>query len=375
RERRGRVLQREELPADRARADRAGARLSRRARTRDAGAGRRDRRRRGPELDPARDRAGFDQAPRDRGAPRRADARRLRDRRVRPHVRDGRRGRRPRDPGARDHRLRDRGCLRELFSFHGVRRRGRCGERRLEGGRPVRRGTTGLAALPRRSRGRGARSALPRAHRRVRTRGPDPARDPPVRAGRGSWRRRARRALPDPPHVPVSPALTALGVIPARLASTRLPRKVLRDVAGKPLITPRHVALLVAPFRERPGAQVTTLKIRLLPDEADNPNVNKVVCATDGRALYFSKYPVPYDRDGRGVARFRHIGLYAYRRAALEAFHLLPPSPLELAEKLEQLRFLENGIPITVVETDEPTIGVDTEADLRAVEAHFARRA
>jgi len=245
----------------------------------------------------------------------------------------------------------------------------------------------------------------------------------------------------------VSPALTALGVIPARLASTRLPRKVLRDVAGKPLIvrvheaarrspdladvlvatdaqeviaacarfgvpamptspehpsgtdrvwevaqsraadvyvniqgdepliTPRHVALLVAPFRERPGAQVTTLKIRLLPDEADNPNVNKVVCATDGRALYFSKYPVPYDRDGRGVARFRHIGLYAYRRAALEAFHLLPPSPLELAEKLEQLRFLENGIPIKVVETDEPTIGVDTEADLRAVEAHFARRA
>ena len=245
----------------------------------------------------------------------------------------------------------------------------------------------------------------------------------------------------------MSPALTALGVIPARLASTRLPRKVLRDVAGKPLIvrvheaarrspdladvlvatdaqeviaacarfgvpamptspehpsgtdrvwevaqsraadvyvniqgdepliTPRHVALLVAPFRERPGAQVTTLKIRLLPDEADNPNVNKVVCAADGRALYFSKYPVPYDRDGQGVARFRHIGLYAYRRAALEAFHLLPPSPLELAEKLEQLRFLENGISITVVETDEPTIGVDTEADLRAVEAHFARRA
>src|SRR5207249_1383295 len=263
-----------------------------------------------------------------------------------------------------DHRLRDRGCLRELFSFHGVRRRGRCGERRLEGGRPVRRGTTGLAALPRRSRGRGARSALPRAHRRVRTRGPDSARDPPVRAGRGTWRRRARRALPNPPHVPVRPALTALGVIPARLASTRLPRKVLRDVAGKPLIvrvheaarrspdladvlvatdaqevitacarfgvpamptsrehpsgtdrvwevaqsraadvyvniqgaepliTPRHVALLVAPFTERPGAQVTPLKIRLLPDEADNPNVNKMVCAADGRALYFSKYPV-----------------------------------------------------------------------------------
>ena len=242
----------------------------------------------------------------------------------------------------------------------------------------------------------------------------------------------------------MSAALTALGVIPARLHSTRLPRKVLREIAGRPLIvrvyeaakrsrdlaevlvatdaqevvdtcarfrvpavmtspdhpsgtdrvwevaqtraadvyvntqgdepliTPSHIARLVAPFRERPDTQVTTLKIRLLPEEADNPNVNKVVSAADGRALYFSKYPIPYDRDGRGVVRFKHVGLYAYRRAALETFHRLPPSPLEQTEKLEQLRFLEHGIPIVVVETDEPTIGVDTEADLRAVQAHFA---
>ena len=242
----------------------------------------------------------------------------------------------------------------------------------------------------------------------------------------------------------MSAALTALGVIPARLQSTRLPRKVLREIAGRPLIvrvyeaakrsrdlaevlvatdaqevvdacarfrvptvmtspdhpsgtdrvwevaqtraadvyvniqgdepliTPSHIARLVAPFRDRPDTQVSTLKIRLLPEEADNPNVNKVVSAADGRALYFSKYPIPYDRDGRGVVRFKHVGLYAYRRAALEAFHRLPPSPLEQTEKLEQLRFLEHGIPIVVVEPDEPTIGVDTEADLRAVEAHFA---
>jgi len=244
----------------------------------------------------------------------------------------------------------------------------------------------------------------------------------------------------------VSPRLTALGVIPARLASTRLPRKVLREIAGKPLVvhvweaakrspaladvlvatdshevvaacagfgvpavltsaqhpsgtdrvwevaqsraadvyvnvqgdeplvTPGHIERLVGPFREHPDTQVSTLKIRLRPDEVENPGVNKVVCAADGRALYFSKYPVPYDRDGRGVERFKHIGLYAYRAVALDLFHRLPPSPLEQTERLEQLRFLEHGIPIVVVETDEPTIGVDTEADLRAAEARLATR-
>ncbi|MBI4635073.1 MAG: 3-deoxy-manno-octulosonate cytidylyltransferase [Candidatus Rokubacteria bacterium] len=240
--------------------------------------------------------------------------------------------------------------------------------------------------------------------------------------------------------------MTVLGVIPARLASTRLPRKVLREIAGRPmiarvwegarrsphlsevlvatdsqevidacralgipavltssehpsgtdrvwevaqtraadvyvniqgdepLVTPGHIERMVAPFRSRPDTQVTTLCIRATPDEEPNPNVNKVVRDAAGRALYFSKHPIPYDRDGRGVPRFKHIGLYAYRRAALEAFHRLPPSPLELAERLEQLRFLENGIPIMVVETDEPTIGVDTEEDLRAAEAYLRSR-
>ena len=238
--------------------------------------------------------------------------------------------------------------------------------------------------------------------------------------------------------------LDVLGVIPARLQSTRLPRKVLRDIAGRPmlchvyararrsplltdllvatdsdevlaacrghgipavltspdhpsgtdrvwevaqarradlyvniqgdepLVTRGHIAALVAPFRAEAPPQVTTLKIRLLPGEADNPNVNKVVCAADGRALYFSKYPVPYDRDGRGVVRFKHIGLYAYRPAALDAFHSLRPSLLERAEGLEQLRFLENSLTVMVVETEDPTIGVDTEEDLRAAEAALA---
>ena len=109
-------------------------------------------------------------------------------------------------------------------------------------------------------------------------------------------------------------------------------------------------------------------------EEAASLTVNKVVCNADDNALYFSKYPIPYDRDGIGVIRYKHMGLYAYRASALEQFHRLPPSPLERAEGLEQLRFLEADIPIVAVETTEPTIGVDTEADLRAVEALFAAR-
>ena len=128
----------------------------------------------------------------------------------------------------------------------------------------------------------------------------------------------------------------------------------------------------MSPFRAHPDTQVSTLKIRAT-DEAP-PHVNKVVVGTDNHALYFSKFPIPFDRDGIGAPVYKHVGLYAYRHAALEAFHRLPPSPLELTEKLEQLRFLEHGITITVMETTEPTVGVDTEEDLHAVAALMAER-
>ena len=140
----------------------------------------------------------------------------------------------------------------------------------------------------------------------------------------------------------------------------------------EPLISPGHIRALVEPFQRRPETQVTTLRIRASVEEAADPNVVKVVCKVWGDALYFSRLPIPCDRDGTAAPTYwKHLGIYAYRREALESFHRFQPAPIETAERLEQLRFLEHGIPVHVVETTEPTIGVDTEADLHAVEAYL----
>jgi 3-deoxy-manno-octulosonate cytidylyltransferase (CMP-KDO synthetase) len=142
-----------------------------------------------------------------------------------------------------------------------------------------------------------------------------------------------------------------------------------------PTITPGHIERLVRPFLDEREVQVTTLKIRATREEVESPTVNKVVTNVHGDALYFSHLPIPFDRDRRGgVTYWKHIGLYAYRRPVLDTFHSLPPSSLERAEQLEQLRLLEAGIPIHVLETHEPIIGVDTEEDLRAAEAHLSSR-
>ncbi len=237
-----------------------------------------------------------------------------------------------------------------------------------------------------------------------------------------------------------------LGVIPARLASTRLPRKVLREIAGQPMIgwvyhaaracplldqvfiatdseevlafaqehglpaiftpedcpsgtdrvhavaqsiaadiyvniqgdepllRPEHLDALLAPMA-RPEVAVATLATEIGAAHAANPHVVKVVTAANGKALYFSRAAIPFDRDSAGgVAYRKHLGIYAYRKSALDRFPTLPPSRLEAIEKLEQLRFLENGIDVYVAPTPYDTIGVDTEEDFRAVEALILAR-
>jgi 3-deoxy-manno-octulosonate cytidylyltransferase (CMP-KDO synthetase) len=146
----------------------------------------------------------------------------------------------------------------------------------------------------------------------------------------------------------------------------------------EPMLTPRHLELLLTPFFGGTLAPneslVSTLSVGIGHEAAADPNAVKVVTDLRGRALYFSRAPIPHDRDKAGSARhFKHLGFYAYTVHGLQRFQSLPPSPLEQTEQLEQLRFLEHGIPISVVETTEDTIGVDTEEDLKRVEQYFYR--
>jgi 3-deoxy-manno-octulosonate cytidylyltransferase (CMP-KDO synthetase) len=140
----------------------------------------------------------------------------------------------------------------------------------------------------------------------------------------------------------------------------------------EPLLRPEHIDSLLRPFA-RTDAQVTTLSTPCTPDEIDNPNAVKVVTASNSRALYFSRASIPYQR-GTPLAPRKHIGIYAYRKAALRRFAELPPSPLESVERLEQLRLLEEGISIYVAHTPFDTIGVDTEEDLLAAERILRKR-
>ena len=133
----------------------------------------------------------------------------------------------------------------------------------------------------------------------------------------------------------------------------------------EPALDPEMLSRLVAPFAD-PAIAVTTLARVIDGAEAENPDRVKVVRAANGKALYFSRAKIPYLRDAAGddAHYLLHVGIYAYRLAALRTFTSLAPSPLEKIEKLEQLRLLEAGIPIHVVLTDYRGFGVDRPEDL-----------
>jgi len=141
----------------------------------------------------------------------------------------------------------------------------------------------------------------------------------------------------------------------------------------EPLTRPEHIETLVALMRD-PKIEVGTLKTPASPDDINNPNAVKVVTDASGRSLYFSRATVPHDRDGIHPQYYKHLGFYAYRKPALDRFCAWPESSLEKSERLEQLRFLENGIAIHVAETTFNTIGVDTEQDLLRAEQALLKR-
>lgn len=144
----------------------------------------------------------------------------------------------------------------------------------------------------------------------------------------------------------------------------------------EPLLAGANIDALVAGMLADPKAPMATLCRPLEPERADDPNAVKVVRDAQGRALYFSRSAIPFPRRPELAAPLwrLHLGIYGFRRGALERFVALPASPLEKAEALEQLRALENGIPILVLDAPHPAFGVDTPEDLERVEEIFKQQ-
>lgn len=147
--------------------------------------------------------------------------------------------------------------------------------------------------------------------------------------------------------------------------------EIIVNVQGdEPLIEPEMIDAVVRPLLENPDLVITTLKKKITNEgELKDPNIVKVVTSREGFAIYFSRFPIPYERERsqKENIHYKHIGLYGYRKDFLLKFAKMTPTPLEEAEKLEQLRALENGYKIKVIETQYSSIGVDTQEDLERV--------
>lgn len=157
----------------------------------------------------------------------------------------------------------------------------------------------------------------------------------------------------------------------AEIASAENCDIVVNIQGDEPLIDPAAIDAAILPMAHDSEIQMATLKKRIEDArEIEDPNVVKVVTDRSDDAIYFSRCPIPYRRDQSATPVFKHIGLYLYRRDFLLEYPTLPVGPLEQAERLEQLRALENGHKIRVVETDYESLGVDTPEDLERV-AHL----
>ena len=141
---------------------------------------------------------------------------------------------------------------------------------------------------------------------------------------------------------------------------------VINIQGDEPAMESAMITEIITPF-SNPDIQVTTLAKKIKQHEAENPDIVKVVLSAAGNALYFSRSNIPYYRDKTEKSYLGHIGLYAFRMKTLKKFVSLPPGRLEKIEKLEQLRLLENNIPIHVVITKFSSHGVDRPEDIRKI--------
>jgi len=141
----------------------------------------------------------------------------------------------------------------------------------------------------------------------------------------------------------------------------------------EPLVDPAGISRVARHLAEHPGDPIVTLAADGRPGDLDDPNVVKVVLDLAGNALYFSRAGIPYPRRPGAAPVHRHLGIYGYQREALLALARLAPTPLEASESLEQLRALENGLPIRVLTGARPSRGVDTAEDASAVAALIAQ--